>query len=156
MIAGYLITNGRLVAVDQSLAESFTNLLEPGNPAVVALRQAEALTRIDMDVDAIYAAVVGNRSIEYTEAEADAQAFAAAGFSGPVPQSVAAFSASAGLTDQEAAQSILAQAAAWRAAVLQIRTARLAAKASARAGNIDAALATWSAFVAQMRGALGV
>lgn len=155
-IAGYLIEGGRLIAVDASAAELFDGLLSPSDPAVVALRTAEALTRIDADVDAIYAAVVGNRSIEYTEAEADASDFAAANFAGTVPQSVAAYSAAAGLTDQQAAEAILAQASAWRAAVLQIRTARLAAKAGVRAGDIDAALSTWSDFVAQMRAGLGV
>ena len=56
----------------------------------------------------------------------------------------------------DAAADILAKAAAWRSAMVQIRTHRLAAKASVRAGTVDAALADWADFAAAMRLQLGV
>lgn len=155
-VAGYLIVGGRLQAVDESAADLFGDLLPATDPAVDAIRKAEALTKIDVDVDSVYAAVVGNRGIEYTAAEADATAYANAGFSGPVPQSVAVYADAAGLTGQASAESILAQAAAWRSAVMTIRAARLNAKAAVRSGDIDEAMAAWAVMIAAIRTGLGV
>lgn len=118
--------------------------------------QADALRRIDQDADAIVRDVIGDRGEEYRQAEADALAFQAAGFTGPAPASVAVWAQASGMTEQAAAEDVLAQAAAWRAALLAIRQSRLTAKAGVRAGTVDDALAAWSTFVAGIRLQLGV
>lgn len=118
--------------------------------------QADALRHIDADADAIYAAVVGHRAAEYEQAERESQAWADAGHTGEAPASVHAWAQAAGLTGPEAAADIVAKAAVWRSAMVQIRTNRLAAKARVRAGEVDAALADWADFAAAMRLQLGV
>lgn len=125
-------------------------------PPTPAQLQADALRQVDGDVDAIYGAVVGNRAAEYEQAEREAQAWVDAGHVGAAPGSVASWAAAAGMTEPAAAADILAQAAAWRGAMAQIRAQRLAAKAAVRAGTVGAAMAAWNAFVVAMRLQLGV
>lgn len=125
-------------------------------PAPVLPTEAQALRQIDHDADAIVRDVIGDRGEEYRQAEADALAFQAAGFAGPAPGSVAVWAAASGMTEQAAAQDVLAQAAAWRTALLAIRQARLTAKAGVRAGTVADAMAAWAAFVAGIRLQLGV
>lgn len=122
--------------------------------------QAEAVQRIDSDVDRIYAAVIGNRQAEYEAAEREAQAYADAGYVGDVPPLVEAWATAKVWTGAQAADDILTQAVAWRSAQAQIRAARLARKEQARmaadAAGVQAALAAWAAFVAAARAQLGV
>lgn len=122
--------------------------------------QAEAVQRIDSDVDRIYAAVIGNRQAEYEAAEREAQAYADVGYEGDVPPLVQAWATAKAWTGQQAADDILAQAVAWRGAQAQIRAARLALKEQARmaadAAGVETALAAWTAFVAAARAQLGV
>ena len=65
--------------------------------------------------------------MEYDRARLAAEAFAAAGYQGAVPPMVAAW-VTATRNAQQAADSILAEAAAYTSALEQLRTARLQAK----------------------------
>lgn len=128
-------------------------------PTVAAMR-ARALPTIDHDVDAVYATVIGQRGIEYQEAEADAQAYKDAGYTGTVPASLAAWVSASGMTPRAASDDILATAAAWRTAALAMRTQRLAAKAEVRAATtveqVQAAAAAWRATINAIRAQLGL
>lgn len=126
---------------------------------VPADRRAAVIGGIDADVDALYAAVVGNRAEEYTEAERQAQAFADGGYAGAAPPMVASWATAKGWTGRQAADDILQQAAAWRGAQEQIRAQRLLRKEQARGAATVAELQTvsaqWSGFVAAVRQQLG-
>ncbi|WP_445673407.1 hypothetical protein ACUDA6_27130 [Pseudomonas ceruminis] len=92
-----------------------------------------AIQQIEETADNARIAVVGNslRVVEYQLAEQEAQAFQAAGFEGAVPATVQAWVDAAGLSPQEAAENILAEAAAWKGALYTIRAARLKGKQQA-------------------------
>lgn len=85
--------------------------------------------RIDTAADAARRTVAGDplRAVEYERAAAEAQAFAAADYQGEVPRTVAAWAIN-GRTPRQAADSILAEAAAYTEALYQIRETRLQAK----------------------------
>lgn len=86
--------------------------------------------RIDAAADTARAAVVGDptRTIEYERAAAEAAQFKAAGYPAEnVPRTVAAWAIN-GRTAQQAADDILAEAAAYTEALYQIRETRLRAK----------------------------
>ena len=90
--------------------------------------------RIDTAADAARRAVAGDplRAVEYDRARLAAEQFAAAGYEGEVPAMVAAWAIN-GRTPQQAADSILAEAAAYTNALELLRTTRLAAKEQVRA-----------------------
>ena len=90
-------------------------------------------TRIDAAADAARRAVAGDplRAVEYDRARLQAEQFAAAGYEGEVPAMVAAWAIN-GRTPQQAADSILAEAAAYTNALELLRTTRLAAKEQVR------------------------
>lgn len=92
-----------------------------------------AAQQIDEAADNARVTVVGNslRVVEYQLAEQEAQAFQAAGFEGEVPATVQAWVEAAGLSPQEAAENILAEAAAWKGALYTIRASRLKGKQQA-------------------------
>lgn len=96
--------------------------------------EAELCARIDGAADRARRAVAGDplRAVEYANAATEAQAFAAAGYQGTVPPMVAAWAIN-GRTPQQAADSILAEAAQYNAALVQLRTVRLQAKEQIRA-----------------------
>ncbi len=131
-------------------------VLPPWVPPTPEQLQADALRRIDADVNALYADVVGPRAPEYEQAEREARAWVDADHAGPAPASVASWAAASGQSDVEAAADMLAKAAAWREAMTQVRAQRLAAKAAVRAGSVDGALADWSSFIVAMRLQQGV
>ncbi|WP_313279814.1 hypothetical protein [Stutzerimonas balearica] len=92
-------------------------------------------TRVDATADTARARVAGDplRAVEYDRARIEAQAFADAGYpADAVPRTVAAWAIS-GRTPQQAADSILAEAAAYSEALYVIRETRLAAKEQIRA-----------------------
>ena len=129
--------------------------------ALLAAAIAATVQKIDADTDALYAAVTGNRGMEYITAEAEATAFAGGGYTAdPAPASVASWATAKGWTAQAAADDIIATATAWRAAQAAIRAARLLRKERARTAADLAALATtraqWAGFVAAIREQLGV
>lgn len=111
-------------------AEGLPILIDP--PAYVPT--AEALCqRIDTAADLARRAVAGDplRAVEYDRARLAAEQFAAADYQGEVPAMVAAWAIN-GRTPQQAADSILAEAAAYTNALELLRTARLAAKEQVR------------------------
>ncbi|AEB58212.1 putative tail fiber assembly-like protein [Ectopseudomonas mendocina NK-01] len=89
---------------------------------------------IDATADRARRAVAGDplRAVEYDRARLAAEQFAAAGYQGEVPAMVAAWAIN-GRTPQQAADSILAEAAAYTNALELLRTTRLAAKEQIRA-----------------------
>ncbi len=91
-------------------------------------------TSIDAAADAARGAVAGDplRAVEYEKSAAEALAFKASGYPvGAVPRTVAAWAVN-GRTAQQAADNILAEAAAYDEALYQIREARLSAKEQVR------------------------
>lgn len=129
----------------------------------LATARADAIKQIDVEVDALIGAVIGNRATEYERAETQAIAFAAGGYVGPVPacvQSWADAKVAQDWTPQMAADDILATANAWRPAQEAIRAQRLLRKEQARTAadvaGVDAVLAQWAGFLAAIKGQLGV
>ncbi|MDO8771914.1 MAG: hypothetical protein Q7K57_25015 [Burkholderiaceae bacterium] len=114
------------------------------------------IKKIDDDVDAIYDQAIGNRGTEYSEAELQAAAYKGANYVGSVPAYVASWLAGntkGYTTAAQAADDILAQAAAWRGAAAAIRATRLLAKKNV-ADDQPMAMAEWNAFVTAIRAQL--
>lgn len=127
-------------------------------PPTVAEIKASNIKKVDADVDAIYAAAIGNRATEYSEAELQANTFKTADYLGTVPSYVASWlvSNTKGLTTaQEAADDIIAQANAWRAAASAIRANRLTAKKNI-VEEVPTAMQQWNGFVSAIRASLGI
>lgn len=132
----------------------------PADAPTQSERIASAILRIDIDTDAIYGAVLGNRAQEYTLAEADATAYKSAGYPGTVPASVQCWATAKSWTARQAADDILATASAWRLAQAAIRAQRLSSKEAVRAtidaAGVNTAMEGWAGFVAVIRGQLGI
>lgn len=115
--------------------------LEQPSSAQVA---QQLIASIDAAADTARRAVAGDplRAVEYDRARIEAEHYAAAGYQGTVPPMVAAWAIN-GRTPQQAADSILAEAAQYNAALVQLRTVRLGAKelirAAMAAGNVEQA-----------------
>lgn len=114
-------------------------------PAPLRPSADELCIRIDTAADTARARVAGDplRAVEYDRARIEAQAFADAGYpADAVPRTVAAWAIN-GRTAQQAADSILAEAAAYTEALYVIRETRLAAKEQIRtlmdAGEVEQA-----------------
>jgi len=121
---------------------------------------SRAIITTYIDIDAIYKAAVGHRDEEYKLAEQDALAFKTAGYSGTCPVSVSSWKPSSTLTNQQKTDAIIASATAYRAAIPAMRTQRFASQdamqgATTRA-QLDAAVATWNAFIVTTRTSLGL
>lgn len=126
-----IIENGVVVNVavaDEPLADNWiasdgasigwlwdgSTLFPPPAPVIpLAAAQAAGLLQIDADVDQLYARVIGNRAAEYEQAEREATVYTQVGYAGPVPGMVSAWAQAKGWTGQQAADDIVAQAAAW-------------------------------------------
>lgn len=96
--------------------------------------QASLCRDIDQAADQARALVAGDplRAVEYEKAAAEAQAFKDAGYpAGAAPRMVAAW-AIGGRSAKDAADNILAEAAAYNNALYQLREIRLAAKQQVR------------------------
>lgn len=107
--------------------------------------QVSLCQQIDTAADAARRAVAGDplRAVEYDRAAVEAQAFALAGYpADAVPRTVAAWAIN-GRTAQQAADSILAEAAQYTEALYFLRETRLQAKDLVRqamaAGNVEQA-----------------
>lgn len=128
--------------------------------AIFSERRAALVKSIDADVDAVYAAVIGNRSDEYNAARDQAAEFAEGGYLGAAPPSVASWAAAKGWTATQAADDILAAAASLAGLRDIIRAQRLAKKEAARAASGEAALAIvseqWAGALAAIRAAAGL
>lgn len=126
------------------------------DPEPAPITAAQAMAIIDAGADAIVRETIGDRGDEYRQAEADAIAFAASGYQGNAPISISVWMQASGMSAQAATDDILTQSAAWRAALMQLRAARLQSKAVAMSGDVDGALAAWRQFDTQIRVALGI
>lgn len=152
------------ISMESRMVESISaEELAAALPADVPTLQQQIavnLIQIDRDVDAIYAALLGNREAEYTLAEKEALAFQAAGYAGAVPPSVQAWATAKSQTATWATDDILAAATSWRAAQLAIRANRLAGKEAVRkavdGAALIAALAQWAGFLAVIKPQLGL
>lgn len=130
------------------------------SPAAAVPSANELCSRIDTAADAARSAVVGDpvRSLEYQKAADEAQAFADAGYpADAVPRTVAAY-VTAERSAQQAADSILAEAAAYNEALYFLRETRLQAKERVRkamdAGDIELAQTITDETVAAIRAAV--
>lgn len=99
--------------------------------------QAVAIAEVDRLADVARLQVVGDaaRIKEYERAQAGAEAYRDAGFTGTVPPGVASWAYAkrrSGWTTQQAAEDILAASARWYAALDGIRALRLDAKEAIR------------------------
>lgn len=128
--------------------------------ASLAAAKTALILKIDVDTDAIYGTVMGNRASEYAEAEREAKEYKNAGYTGTVPGTVQSWANAKVWTSNQATDDIIATATAWRNAQASIRTNRLGKKEAARNAASGAALDTvagqWNGFVAAIRTALGI
>jgi hypothetical protein len=100
--------------------------------------QGQLCGQIDATADEVYMAIGGpspGRLAEYQQAKSDAQTFKTAGYSGTVPETVQCWATAKAWTAQQAADDILATAAAWESVLVAIRSARLSGKASVGAAT---------------------
>lgn len=122
--------------------------------------KTRSVVAIDREVDAIYQAALGNRGPEYTDAEAAAVAYQAAGYTGTVPPDVQSWVTAKGWTATQAADDILAAAVQLRTAKSAIRAQRLLRKEQVRAAAdgaaVGTAMAQWAGFVTAIKAQLGV
>lgn len=112
-------------------------------PPPTYVPSVEALcARVDAAADKARAKVAGDplRAVEYDRSRLEAESYKAASYQGEVPRMVAAWAIN-GRTPRQAADSILAEAAAYTEALCCIRETRLQAKELIRAalagGNIE-------------------
>ncbi|MDF2792324.1 MAG: putative tail fiber assembly-like protein [Pseudomonas orientalis] len=126
-------SEGKIIAWDSN---GLPVLVDP----IVALPSCpELCVQIDDAADTARKIVAGDplRAVEYQRAADEAQAFKDAGYpDDEVPPMVAAWAIS-GRTAQQAANSILGEAAAYNNALICIRTTRLAAKEQIRGLMLD-------------------
>lgn len=122
------------------------------HPEFASLQTERLLKEIDADVDKLYTEVIGNREPEYRQAELDAIAFKASGYSAKIPESLQGYIAASGYSAKEAADRTIQAAQDWRSAIDRTRAARLLAKAEVRSGNRD--LSAWKTFLTTLRGTL--
>lgn len=130
----------------------------------LASLQAKSINKPYADIDAVVRDAVGNRTEEYKAAEADARAYRAAGYAGAVPPSVDCFAQHnpTGIvqTGQWAADDIIMRADAFAVAKLAMRQMRFSSQSAMRSATtsaeLDAAVAGWTSFIAQIRAQLGL
>lgn len=87
-------------------------------------------TEIDSQADAARLKIAGDplRVVEYQRAADEAAAFAAAGYAGTTPPTVATWAEAKGWTPQQAADDILATSVGWNQALYVLRDIRLKGK----------------------------
>lgn len=126
----------------------------------LAQLQSSAISKTYSDVDAVYFAAVGNREEEYKDAEVVARAFKAAGHIGTVSLYISHWAAVKGFTNQQATDAIIAKADSLAAAKLALRNTRFDSQAAMTAATtqaqLDAAVASWNAFIASTKTSLGL
>jgi hypothetical protein len=128
-----------------------------------ALKSA-AIAKCYTDVDSIYVDAVGNRTEEYKDAEVEARAFAAAGYTGTASDYVHGYTlhnpTGEVQTDQWAANQIIQRADAFANAKLAMRNQRFASQSAMRAATTPAELTSavdvWSNFISNLRTQLGI
>lgn len=169
LIAQLAAANTPAVRVNSNADGTYTIYLQgeettawPAPTAAEALASAKStlIRKIDADADAVYGAVLGNRAQEYLDAYASALAYQDAGYTGAVPDDVQAWATAKSQTATWAADDIIATGTAWKAAKAAIRANRLAKKEAANTASdlaaLDAVEGQWNAFVAYIKGQLGI
>lgn len=109
-----------------------------------------ASQQIDLAADQARLAVLGDplRALEYQLTAQEAEAFAQASYAGEAPPTVQAWMDATGFDAQQATDSILTEAVAWKGALYAIRATRLKAKqAVLEAASHDSAEALASAAI---------
>jgi hypothetical protein len=132
--------------------------------ATLSTMQADAIARCYVDVDAVYEAAIGRRQTEYIKAEAEARAYAAAGYGGDCGSYVTGFAdhnpTGIAQSNQWSAMQIIGRADAFAAAELAMRNTRFVSQAAMRSATnpteLSAAISGWSAFIAVIRSQLGI
>ena len=126
--------------------------------------KSAAVNKTYKDVDLVYDDAIGSREKEYTDAEAEARRFAAAGYTGPVNSDVSAYAqynpTGQQQTNQWAADQIISRADAFAMAKRLMRSTRFACQAqmqaSTTAEQLAAAVAIWVDFISTLRSQLGL
>lgn len=116
--------------------------------------KTKLVRQIDLAADMARLTIAGDplRVVEYERAALEAQAYKAAGYIGSVPPAVKSWADAKGWSGQQAADNILAEAAAWNQALYGIRDMRLKGKETVRnAVDEAAAQAAAEAIIAQIR-----
>ncbi|WP_156039003.1 hypothetical protein [Chromobacterium haemolyticum] len=106
--------------------------------------QEQLLREIDAAADTTRSVTLGSEPnlAEYQRAAAEAQAFKDAGYKGEAPPAVRSWAEAKGWDGQQAADSILAKAAACEQALYAIRDARLKGKEAVRQASDETAART--------------
>lgn len=127
--------------------------------------KATAIAQTYHDVDGVYDAAIGRRATEYASAEVAAREYLAVdvkpeAVSGYITGHARSNPTGQQQTNEWAAQQIIARADAFRWAELQMRNVRFDRQADMRAATtpeeLAAAVGAWTAFIAQLRGTLGL
>lgn len=118
----------------------------------------DTMLSIDVEADRIINDVVGNKGLEYIEAEKQAREFYIAQYTGVPPSYVRQWADVKLQTVQWAADDILATAASWRQTQFVLRTNRLQFKENIRNAStieqIDYLTKEWNTFVKLFRDSL--
>lgn len=126
----------------------------------LAAHKNDLILRIDYEIDAIIAKVIGRRETEYLEAEKQAKFYIDANYSGNVPAFVQSWATAKNQTATWAANDIAATASAWRNAQASMRANRLQHKENARntanQNDLDTIASSWNAFIVTIKTQLGI
>lgn len=127
--------------------------------------QTDAVNQTYKDVDYVYGVAVGNRATIYKIAESDARAYKAAGYTGPVSESIAGYARKNVATlvpqsNQWAADQIIARADAFQYAEMLMRNTMFASQVDMRLATTSAQLITavtaWNGFISGVLAQLGL
>lgn len=128
-------------------------------PSLSELKNAFIL-KIDVDVDAIYASVVGNRFVEYQDASIEAKAFKDNGYTGEAGSSITSWASVKGQSLKWAADDILATAAAWKIVQSNLRMLRLTHKEQSRVSvsksQLETVQTSWQSALVSIKTMLGL
>lgn len=139
---------GDLIAISEAEADALR---------MPILTKDQLCEAIDAAADTARMKVVGDpiRVVEYERAASEATAYQASGYSGQVPQTVQSWAEAKGWTPKQATDDILAEAAAFNAALYGLRDIRLKAKEAVRKADDDfAARPLADAAIAQIHAAI--
>lgn len=118
--------------------------------ALDAASKAALAQNIDSAVAAVYAQYT-RFEVEYLEREKQALAYKAAGYTGEMPQQVAAFATPANKTGKQAADIIIAQATALRGALTQLGVLRMRKYEVMQAAAVEEAQSTADSIIAAVQ-----
>ena len=119
--------------------------------ALDAASKAALAQNIDSAVAAVYAQQYTRFEVEYLEREKQALAYKAAGYTGEMPQQVAAFATPANKTGKQAADIIIAQATALRGALAQLGVLRMRKYEVLQAADVEEAQSTADSIIAAVQ-----